>query len=180
MKSPLDDTVRREMLAFLPRLRRFTYGLTGSREEGDDLLQATCERAIRNIESWTPGTRLDSWMFRIARNHFLNDMRARNKRREYAADLSYREAHEVDGERMLESHLTYKAVSRFVATLPEEQRSLLLLVAVEGLSYQEASDALGMPIGTVASRLARARMALKTWIETPSPEDEEKQRETQS
>jgi RNA polymerase sigma-70 factor (ECF subfamily) len=67
-----------------------------------------------------------------------------------------------------------------VAALPEEQRSLLLLVAVEGLSYQEASDALGMPIGTVASRLARARMALKTWNEASSSEDAAKRRETQS
>jgi RNA polymerase sigma-70 factor (ECF subfamily) len=86
----------------------------------------------------------------------------------------------VDGERTLEYRLTYEAVSRIVRTLPEEQRSLLLLIAVEGLSYQEVSDALGVPIGTVAGRLARARMALKTWIEASSPEDMANLRETPS
>ena len=72
----MDETIRREMLALLPRLRRFAYGLTGSIDEGDDLVQATCERAVSRIEIWEPGSRLDSWMYRIARNIFLNWRRA--------------------------------------------------------------------------------------------------------
>ena len=68
------------MLALLPRLRRFAYGLTGSVHDGDDLVQTTCERAIRNLDSWQAGTRLDSWMFRIARNQYLNQIRAAKAR----------------------------------------------------------------------------------------------------
>ncbi len=66
MNRSADELVRRELDALVPRLRRFAYGLTGSRDEGDELVQATCERAIRNLDRWRPGTRLDSWMFGIA------------------------------------------------------------------------------------------------------------------
>ena len=165
--SPLDDTIRREMLAHLPRLRRFAHGLTGSSDEGDDLLQATCERAIRKIDTWTPGTRLDSWMFRIARNIYLNELRARKTRREYAADVSHRSHEALDGEQLLMSQLTYTAVRDIVTALPEEQRSVLLLIAAEGLTYSEASEVLEVPIGTVTSRLARARALLKRRIDGP-------------
>ena len=73
----MDSAIENEMLAFLPRLRRFAHGLTGSAHDGDDLLQATCEQAIKHIHTWQKGSRLDSWMFRIARNLYLNERRAR-------------------------------------------------------------------------------------------------------
>lgn len=174
MSSALDETIRREMLAFLPRLRRFTYGLTGSAHEGDDLLQATCERAIRHIDKWQPGTRLDSWMYRIARNLFLNDVRAKGVRREHLSSVDPSDAGAVDGVRVAEAQLTYQAVRGLVARLPEEQRAILLLVTVEGLSYREVADMLELPMGTVTSRLARARLALKSMLDgdeaAPSPE----------
>jgi RNA polymerase sigma-70 factor (ECF subfamily) len=116
-------------------------------------------------------------MFRIARNLFLNDIRARNIRTAYAAESVHHTPGAVDGERVLESQLTYDAVCRFISALPEEQRSTLLLVAVEGLSYREASDILGVPIGTVTSRLARGRAALKSWVEDPPPEKDANDRE---
>lgn len=171
----MDETIRREMLAFLPRLRRFTYGLTGSAHEGDDLLQATCERAIRHIDKWQPGTRLDSWMYRIARNLFLNDIRAKGVRGEHLSSVDPGEAAgAVDGVRVAEAQLTYEAVRGLVDRLPEEQRTILLLVTVEGLSYREVADMLELPMGTVTSRLARARLALKSWLSgdeaAPSPE----------
>src|SRR5262250_2875128 len=72
----MDQTVRQEMLAMLPRLRRFAYGLTGSVDSGDDLVQSACERALARLHQWEPGTRLDSWMFRIMKNLWLDDTRA--------------------------------------------------------------------------------------------------------
>lgn len=164
MSSALDETIRREMLAFLPRLRRFTYGLTGSADQGDDLLQATCERAIRHIDKWQPGTRLDSWMYRIARNLFLNDIRAKGVRGEHLSSIDPGDVAAVDGVRVAEAHLTFEAVRGLIDRLPEEQRTILLLVTVEGLSYREVSDMLELPMGTVTSRLARARLALKSLL----------------
>ena len=161
----MDEQLRGEMLAFMPRLR-FARGLTGSADAGDDLLQATCERAIRHIDQFRRGTRLDSWMFRIARNLHLNQVRHQGVRREQPLDEEWGEiGHVTDGERVMEAHLTYEAVRKCVARLPEEQRSVLLLVTVEGLSYQEVSDSLELPMGTIASRLARARLALRAMLE---------------
>jgi len=159
------------MLALLPRLRRFAYGLTGSIDEGDDLVQITCERAIRNIDTWQVGTRLDSWMYRIARNQFLNQVRASKLRgqRLEAEDID-RHIY-VDGARAMEAQLTLNAVRDQIARLPEEQRSILLLVCVEGLSYKEVAAVLDLPMGTVTSRLARARMALKDGLDGAVPGD---------
>ncbi len=168
MRPALDESIRREMLAFLPRLRRFAYGLTGSVHDGDDLLQATCERAIRHIDQWQPGTRLDSWMYRIARNLHLNNMRAKGVRRQHLASVDPVEHGTVDGVRAAEAQMTYEAVRGFVDRLSEEQRTILLLVTVEGLSYREVSEMLELPIGTVTSRLARARLALKSFLEGES------------
>ena len=157
----MDDSIRREMLALLPRLRRFAYGLTGSVHDGDDLVQTTCERAIRGIDTWQAGTRLDSWMFRIARNQYLNQIRATKVRGQHldVADLDTR-VHS-DGVGAAEAHLTLDAVRAIAARLPEEQRSILILVCIEGHSYKEVSDILDLPMGTVTSRLARARLTLR-------------------
>ncbi len=156
------------MLSFLPRLRRFTYGLTGNRDAGDDLLQGTCERAIREIDSWQPGTRLDSWMYRIARNLHLNTLRAQKVRGEDQDPVDLDRHRSLDGVGAVEAQLTFASVRRLMAGLPEEQRSLLLLICVEGLSYQEASALLDIPIGTISSRLARARMTLKEQMDEVS------------
>lgn len=153
------------MLDLLPRLRRFAYGLTGSVEEGDDLVQATCERAIRAIDTWQAGTRLDSWMFRIARNQFLNQMRAAKVRGPHLELADNESQLHVDGASAVESQLTLSAVRRLTARLPEEQRSILMLVCVEGLSYKEVAKILDLPIGTVTSRLARARLTLKDGLD---------------
>ncbi len=156
------------MLALLPRLRRFAYGLTGSIDEGDDLVQATCERAIRGIGTWQPGTRLDSWMYRIARNQFLNQIRANRVRGPHLEEADIDRHVHSDGARAMEAHLTLESVRGLTARLPEEQRSILLLVSVEGLSYKEVADILELPIGTVTSRLARARMTLRKFLEGPN------------
>jgi RNA polymerase sigma-70 factor, ECF subfamily len=165
----MDEALRRDLIAFLPRLRRFALGLTGSRAEGDDLVQATCERAIRYSDRWEPGTRLDAWLFRIARNLFLNDRRDSRRRGPHLPIDEHPESRVLDGERAAVSGIALDAVTAGLQRLPEEQRSALLLIAVEGLGYREAAEVLGVPIGTVTSRLARARIALRPEIDEPAP-----------
>ena len=157
----LDDRLRAEMLAFLPRLRRFAHGLTGSKHDGDDLLQATCERAISSIDQFQPGTRLDSWMFRIARNLYLNELRATAAHTKVTSEgLVEQGGSALDGRHVMEMRSSFEAARQCVTCLPEDQRTILLLVTVEGLSYEEVAGALEVPMGTVASRVARARLSL--------------------
>ena len=157
----MDETTRQEMLSLLPRLRRLAYALTGSSDAGDDLVQATYERAIRHIDKWEPGTRLDAWMFQIARNLNLNDLRYRKVRGPTIEPELLDSYRSVDGERDAEAKLTYQKVRDYIGQLPEEQRSIVVLICVEGLSYAEVSRMLNLPVGTIASRLGRLRLALK-------------------
>ena len=164
----MDEGIREEMVEALPRLRRFAYGLTGSLADGDDLVQATCERAIANLDKWQPGTRLDSWMFRIAQNLHLNARRDAGSRSRKLAELAEGTAHSQDGRKTMEERATLDTVRRFVAQMPEEQRSLMLLVCVEGFSYKEAAEITGLPMGTVTSRIGRARAALREHLDGPT------------
>lgn len=150
------------MVALLPRLRRFAWGLSGSREEADELVQAACERAISRIHQWQPGSRLDSWMFRIIQTIRTDRLRSERVRRRQQQDGIDPDLHEhVAGPRHLEAHLTLSKVRDAMERLPEEQKTVLLLVCVEGHTYKEASETLGIPMGTVTSRLTRARAALE-------------------
>jgi len=151
---------RLQIVNFLPRLRRFSYALTGDPDKGDDLVQETCARALSRLDQWTPGTRLESWMFRIAQNIWLDQRRA-HKVRGDALDID--QAYDVageDGRDVAENRLTLNEVSKGIAKLPAEQQVLIALVCVDGLSYKEAAEVLEIPIGTVMSRLARARRTL--------------------
>ncbi len=159
----LDAQVRSEMIALLPRLRRFARGLTGVADQADDLVQAACERALTRIDQWTPGTRLDSWMFRIVQTIWLDERRAAKVRvgqGQVAAAEAVDPELTVDGVRRMEAHLTFDAVRRAMERLPDDQRAVMMVVCVEGQTYKEAAETLSIPIGTVMSRLARARMAL--------------------
>jgi RNA polymerase sigma-70 factor (ECF subfamily) len=156
--------VRHEMILLLPRLRRFARALAGSREDADDLVQAACERALRAIDSWEPGSRLDSWMFRILRNLWIDQLRRRK-----AENIADRWEGEIeiageDGRRTTEGRLELAQVRATIATLPEPQRDVLVLVCIEDLSYREAAAVLDVPVGTVMSRLARARHALNATL----------------
>lgn len=159
--DPSTEAIRSQMLQILPRLRRFCHALTGSLADGDDLAQDTVERALRHLHRWEPGTRLDSWMFRIARNRFFDQRRA-TKREGLVVTANIEEAVSVavDGERAMEARLRLKAVGQALQTLPAEQREAVALVLIDGLSYREAADILAIPIGTLTSRIARARAAL--------------------
>jgi len=146
-------------MALLPRLRRFALALTGRSTEADDLVQDTVERALRNLDRFTPDTRMDSWMFRIAQNLWIDRLRA-NKVRAGTVNLDEAVHASVDGVRAAEAHSLLSSTLRALGELPEEQREVVALVLIEGVSYRETAAILEVPIGTVTSRLARAREAL--------------------
>lgn len=154
------EDVKAELVALLPRLRRFAWSLTGSRDEGDDLVQAACLKALGALDQYEPGTRLDAWMFRILRTGWIDRARFRARRPE--ADPETLDTISDDGlaERRTEAKMTLEKVRAAMAHLPEEQREVLALVAIEGLAYREAAEVIGVPVGTVMSRLARARARL--------------------
>ncbi|BBK30044.1 RNA polymerase RpoE-like sigma-24 subunit [Stella humosa] len=157
MTAPIGD----QLIVLLPRLRRFARGLAKSIADSDDLVQAACERALARAHQWQPGTRFDSWMFRIVQTIWIDQMRARAVRGE--ADAIDPEAQPTDESvRRAEARMSLEAVQKAVNRLPEEQRAVLMLVTVEGLSYKEAAEALDVPIGTIMSRLARARAAVQS------------------
>jgi RNA polymerase sigma-70 factor (ECF subfamily) len=156
----MDRTTHDALIALLPRLRRFAYGLTGSADEGDDLVQSACERALSRMSQFEPGTRLDSWMFRIMQTVWIDRRRSRQRRGTSVSVDDIAELQGSDGVRENDARLRLAEVRRAVSRLPEEQRSVLMLITVDGMSYREAADALSVPIGTVMSRLARARVAL--------------------
>lgn len=155
-----DPAFRQQLVDLLPSLRRFARSLAGSAAEGDDLVQAACERALANAHRWQPGSRLDSWMFRIVQNLFTDGKRAGAVRGAGREPVDPDQLDGGDARAEVESTLMLAAVRREVARLPEDQRRVLMLVCVDGMSYREAADALAVPIGTVMSRLARARLAL--------------------
>jgi RNA polymerase sigma-70 factor (ECF subfamily) len=155
------------MVAVLPRLRRFAYALTGNTEQGDDLVQDACLRALSRIDLWQPGTRLDSWMYRIAQNIWLDRLRA-NKVRGEVVDIDAMEGIPgPDGRVVVESELTLQAVVAAMGQLSAEQRAMVALVCIEGASYKEAAEIAGVPVGTVMSRLARARRTLNAALNQP-------------
>jgi RNA polymerase sigma-70 factor (ECF subfamily) len=159
------DEIRTRMVEILPRLRRFAVALTGDLDQGDDLVQETCMRALSRVEQWQPGTRLDSWMYRIAQNLWLDRMRAK-KVRGVQVDIEAAEALAgPNGRQVVESRLTLLAVGAAMAHLPDDQRTLIALVCIDGLSYKEAAEVTQTPIGTVMSRLARARRELHARLE---------------
>jgi RNA polymerase sigma-70 factor (ECF subfamily) len=157
---------RRQIGEMLPRLYRFALVLARSRADADDLVQRACERALERAEQFAPDTRLDRWLFRILHSVWLNEVRARAVRHNHWIRESVARPASDGGADRLEATLMLREVLDIVMELPEEQRSVLLLVCGEGLTYQETADTLGVPIGTVTSRLARARLTLMARIAT--------------
>lgn len=170
------------MIQLLPRLRAFGRSLAGAPDQADDLVQQTVEKALRNIKSFAPGTRLDAWMFRIMRNTWIDSHRARR------ATVALEDVEPLtpligeDGREVTENRLYLAQVRRAMDQLPEDQRSVLMLVCVEGLRYREVAQALEIPEGTVMSRLARGRAALAEALRmtptAPDPAAGQKQRGT--
>jgi RNA polymerase sigma factor (sigma-70 family) len=154
--SPFED----QLASLLPRLRRFAHGLSRDAADADDLTQATIERALRSKSQWQPGTRLDSWAYRIMRNLWIDTARARTRKN--AREVPEEEGVSVgeDPREAIDAVVDLKRVMAAMERLPDEQREVVALILVEGFSYREVSEMLGLPMGTVSSRLVRGRTAL--------------------
>jgi RNA polymerase sigma-70 factor (ECF subfamily) len=163
-QDPASERFGDQLVAVLPRLRRFARGLTGSSVEADDLVQAACERALARRHQFQEGTRFDSWMFRIVQTIWIDQIRSREVRKA-DGDVGEDRLGSDEPVRRVEARLTLAEVRRAVDRLSPDQRAALLLVTVEGLSYKEAAEVVDVPVGTIMSRLARARIALQLQLE---------------
>jgi RNA polymerase sigma-70 factor, ECF subfamily len=154
-----EKALRLQIVALIPRLRRFALGLTRNGPEADDVVQMALERAISKIHQFQPGTRLDAWLFRIVRTTWLDDRRRMARR---PAESNEEAVNGFAGDSLPQTDtLDLRAdLARALGTLTEDQRAVVLLVLVEGQSYEEAGEILGVPTGTIMSRLSRARTAL--------------------
>lgn len=153
----IEDAELRELLQ---RLRRFALWLTRNASSADDLVQATLERALSRWSSKGDGN-LRAWLFAILYRQFLDGQRRARRHARLLEIFGGRTEEAPSTEDLVVNQATLEAFGR----LPAEQRALLLLVSVEGLSYKEVADTLGIPIGTVMSRLSRARKALRALAE---------------
>jgi RNA polymerase sigma-70 factor (ECF subfamily) len=146
--------------AMLPRLRRFAFALSRHPADADDLAALAVERALGSRAQFTPGTRLDSWLFRITRNLWIDEARSRQRRASWEAPAEAGEQQGFDGAADIERSVELAQVMRAMSALPDEQREVVALIMIEGLGYRETAELLGQPIGTVSSRLVRGRNAL--------------------
>jgi RNA polymerase sigma-70 factor (ECF subfamily) len=146
-----------QIATHIPRLRRYARALVGDQHAADDLVQDTLERAINKRHLWRPGSDLRAWLFAIMHNVFVNQLRSRQAHPEEALDDDALPAvAPSDGAR-----LEIRDLQSALALLPPEQREIVLLVGLEQLTYAEVSEALGIPMGTVMSRLFRGRERLR-------------------
>ena len=153
-----EDPFLAGLTTLLPRMRRFASGLARDPADADDLCQAAIERALNSRQQWQEGTRLDSWMYRIMRNLWIDEARSRTRRGKTFAEEEA--GMNVGAMGNQEAHVELSMVNRAMQTLPDEQREAVLLVLVEGYKYAEAAEIIGCPIGTLTSRLLRGREAL--------------------
>ena len=156
------QNVHEQLVALVPRLRRFARNLTRDPHDADDVVQIALERALNKLEQWRSDARLDSWMFKIVRNAWIDEVRSRGRRGKlFLAE----EAGEGVGSDTMARETDQMAVQSAMARLSEDQRTVVSLVLVEGLPYKEAAEVLEIPLGTLTSRLARARDALQAMLQ---------------
>ena len=154
-----------QILDHIPRLRRYARALLGDRYSADDLVQDTLERAWNKFHLWRPGSDLRAWLFAIMHNVFVNQVRGKRSEIEKAME----ELPDVPVRATQSDSLEIADVERSLRALPDEQREVLLLVAIEEMTYDEVSRALAIPIGTVMSRLSRARERMRRLIAGGQP-----------
>ncbi len=154
-----NEEVRSGLRAQLPALWRFGLVLSRRRETAEELVQATCLRALERADQYQPGTRLDRWLFSILHSVWINELRARRIRLG-EGEVDAETALVFDGAHAIETNILAGQVLARIGRLPDAQRETVLLIYGEGYSYREAADLLGVPIGTIMSRLASARERL--------------------
>jgi RNA polymerase sigma-70 factor (ECF subfamily) len=168
---PLTQEMHEAILAAIPSLRAFAVSLSGNVDRADDLVQETLMRAIANIDRFQPGTNLPAWLFTILRNHFRSEFRKRRREVE-DADGKYTESLKAEPGQI--GSIEFAEFRRALAQLPQDQREALVLVGASGFSYEEAANICGCAVGTIKSRVGRARATLTRMIE----EDDIPQRST--
>jgi RNA polymerase sigma-70 factor, ECF subfamily len=159
--SETPQTVHEQIVALLPRLRRFARNLTRNPHDADDVVQIAVERALVRLDQWRSDARLDSWMFKIVRNAWIDELRSRGRRDKI---FLVAEAGDNIGTDSMAREADLMSVQSAMARLPQDQREAVSLVLVEGLPYREAAEVLEVPIGTLTSRLARGREALQALL----------------
>jgi RNA polymerase sigma-70 factor (ECF subfamily) len=161
--SETSQSIHEQIVTLLPRLRRFARNLTRNPHDADDVVQIAVERALTRLDQWRRGARLDSWMFTIVRNAWIDELRSRGRRGKVFLAA---EAGENIGTDSMARETELLSVQSAMARLPEDQLEAVSLVLVEGLPYKEAAEVLDVPIGTLTSRLARGREALQALLGT--------------
>jgi RNA polymerase sigma-70 factor, ECF subfamily len=164
----LDPSVRDAVLAAVPSLRAFAISLSGNVDRADDLVQETLLRALANIDSFQPGSNMPAWLFTILRNLFRSEYRKRRREVE-DADGSYAQSLKSQPEQT--GHIEFQEFREALGKLPPDQREALILVGASGFSYEEAADICGCAVGTIKSRVNRARARLADMLSIESMED---------
>jgi RNA polymerase sigma-70 factor, ECF subfamily len=164
----IEPGLRDEMLATVPHLRAFAISLSGHIDKADDLVQDTLLRALSNIDQFKPGTCLQAWLFTILRNLFHTEYR---KRRREVEDPDGLMASRLAVMPNQSGRLEFEELRAALGRLPPEQREALLLVTAEGFSYEEAAQITGTQLGTIKSRINRARSRLAEIMNVNDPED---------
>ena len=153
----MDDSVRKAVLGAVPSLRAFAISLCGNVDRADDLVQETLLRALANIHSFQPGTNMSAWLFTILRNHFRSEYR---KRRREVEDGEGRYAETLKSQPEQYGRVEIREFREALTHLPADQREALILVGASGFSYEEAANICGCAVGTIKSRVNRARTRL--------------------
>ena len=165
---PLTDQLRDDILASVPSLRAFAISLSGNGDRADDLVQETLLRALANIDSFQPGSNLPAWLFTILRNLFRSEYR---KRRREVEDGEGRFSATLKSQPDQPSHMEFEEFRTALARLPPDQREALILVGASGFSYEEAAQICGSAVGTIKSRVNRARIRLAEILAIESAAD---------
>jgi RNA polymerase sigma-70 factor (ECF subfamily) len=164
----LDNSIRDSVLAAVPSLRAFAISLCGNVDRADDLVQETLLRALANINSFQPGTNMSAWLFTILRNHFRSEYRKRRREVE-DGDGSYAETLRSHPEQT--GRVEFEEFREALSKLPNDQREALVLVGASGFSYEEAAKICGCAVGTIKSRVNRARTRLAEIMAIESVDD---------
>src|SRR5437867_449272 len=165
---PLTDSLRDDILASVPSLRAFAISLCGNVDRADDLVQETLLRALANIDSFQPGSNMPAWLFTILRNLFRSEYRKRRREVE-DSDGSYAQSLKSQPEQT--GRVEFEEFRTALNTLPHDQREALILVGASGFSYEEAAEICGCAVGTIKSRVNRARSRLAGMLAIESAED---------
>ena len=159
-------TFETDMVVWLPRLRRYALALTGDPAWADDLVQDTAERALLKWRSFQPGTNLRAWLLTLLRNLYIDQLR---RRREIAVNDEDNLWQQLPSPSMMVDGLVLRDVQQALYSLSVEQREVLLMVALEEMRYDEVAQVLSIPIGTVMSRLNRAREHMRALLPREAP-----------